>query len=474
MEDWTEKYRPRTLDDVVGNERAVTALRKWASSWVKGIPKKRAVILSGKPGIGKTSCALALAYENGWTIIELNTSDARNAEKIKKVATSGAINETFDDQGRFFSSKKGGRKLIILDEADNLYERIEHSNTTKNDFSDKGGKKAIVDTIKITNQPMILIVNDYYGLIKGSGESLKQSCNLIKFYNPYPNAVFNLLRRICNEEDVTVDQKVLQIIADRCKGDIRSAVNDIQSISLDRKQVDVQSLEVLGYRDREKIIFDALREIFKTKNIQSIKETMHLLDLDPGSVLHWINENLPNEYKDFNDLVKGYDSLSKADVFLGRTYRRQNFGLWSYASDIMNCGVASAKTHDYPNERYNFPMWLREIKNSKPVRDMRDSIINKISKACHNSNNKSKDFLFTYLVYMFRNDTNFAIKMKKRFDFSETEIKYILGKNYLHKLEEILSNSETKIDVEPLKEITTDSPIVEEVKESQQQSLFDF
>jgi len=63
MGDWTEDYRPKSLDEVVGNERALIELTKWASLWNSGIPKKRALILSGKPGIGKTSCALALAND---------------------------------------------------------------------------------------------------------------------------------------------------------------------------------------------------------------------------------------------------------------------------------------------------------------------------------------------------------------------------------------------------------------------------
>ena len=162
MEDWTEKYRPKKLDEIVGNDNAIIELRKWANSWKEGKPKKNAVILSGKPGIGKTSVVIALAKDYGWTLLELNTSDARNAMKIKKVATSGAINETFDDQGRFISSNEGGRKLIMLDEADNLYERIEGGKDNQtNDLSDKGGKKAIVETIKISNQPIVLIAVSY-------------------------------------------------------------------------------------------------------------------------------------------------------------------------------------------------------------------------------------------------------------------------------------------------------------------------
>ena len=63
MISWTETYRPKDLDEVVGNPTAVSELRKWAAAWQRGRPDKKAVILQGPPGIGKTSAALALAQE---------------------------------------------------------------------------------------------------------------------------------------------------------------------------------------------------------------------------------------------------------------------------------------------------------------------------------------------------------------------------------------------------------------------------
>ncbi|MEF8847902.1 MAG: replication factor C large subunit [Candidatus Thermoplasmatota archaeon] len=443
MESWTEKYRPKTLNQIIGNRKAVEELKKWGQQWDQGIPRKKAVILSGKAGTGKTSSALALANQYRWTVIELNASDARNASRIKKVATFGAINETFDNTGQFISSKKGGRKLIILDEADNLYERLDSSEKKQEkDYSDKGGKKAIVETIEKTNQPIVLIVNDYYGLIKGSGGRLKKTCKLIKFYNPYPSKVFTLLRRICFKEKIKVNHKVLKTISEACKGDVRSAIQDLQSICLNKKQVDYKSLNALGYRDKEKIIFDTLRDVFKTNKIKSIKESLLHTDIDPNTLLLWLNENLPVEYKHKNDLARGYDKISKADVFLGRTHRRQSYRLWSYAQDIMNGGVATAKTHKYTNKRYNFPKWLRMMKDSKNIRSIRKNIIEKISKNCHVSSNKAKNLVLPYLKKMFINDVNFAVKIKQKFDFSEKEIEFIAGKKNLDKVKEILRSSE--------------------------------
>src|SRR5213076_2856816 len=53
---WAERHRPKDLDDIVANPTAVAELRKWAAAWQRGRPDKKAVILQGPPGIGKTSC----------------------------------------------------------------------------------------------------------------------------------------------------------------------------------------------------------------------------------------------------------------------------------------------------------------------------------------------------------------------------------------------------------------------------------
>lgn len=477
MEDWTEKYRPKSLRDIIGNERALSTLRAWAERWNQGkIPEKRAAILSGKPGTGKTSSAHALAADLGWTVLELNASDARNETAIKRVATAGATNESFDITGEFLPVKKGGRKFIILDEADNLYEKLEKADSDTG-LGDRGGKKAIIDTIRITKQPIILIVNDFYELTKGGGEPLKNLCNVIQFYTVNPSQIVELLKHICRQENITADIRALKTIVDRSKGDVRSAVNDLQSLCVNRNQLSMEDIDVLGYRDRDTLIFDALREVFKTKNLQKSRDCMRNTDVEPEMFLLWITENLPREYLDVDDLVRGYEALSEADVFFGRVAKARVYDLWSYACDLMSAGVTMAKTHSYGNVQYAFPAWLKQMKSNQSARLTRDGVIKKISRLNHVSNQKSKEAILPHFQALFRNNPRFACRMIRQLDLSEPEVKFLLGDKYLHRMKEILQcaekTDETQEEIaEPVK-----SKNEEEKKEPadlKQPSIFDF
>src|SRR5216117_2265544 len=249
---WAERHRPKDLDDIVANPTAVAELRKWAAAWQRGRPDKKAVILQGPPGIGKTSAALALANEIGWSVVEMSASESRNAEAIHKVATRGAVLQTFTDTGEFVRADEGGRKLIVLDEADNVFGR-----------EDRGGIGAIVETIQTSGQPIVLIANDYYGLTRRSS-SLKRLSKTIKFQPIHDDAMKNILRTIASKEGVDVAPDVLEVIVERAAGDLRSAINDLESLAIGKKAVRSAATGALGYRDREHSIFPAIEEILRS------------------------------------------------------------------------------------------------------------------------------------------------------------------------------------------------------------------
>lgn len=199
--EWVEKYRPRSLTDIVGNKKSVVDMREWAQSWLSGTPEKRAVILHGPAGVGKTSAAHALARDLDWETIELNASDQRTASVIERIAGSASK----------MSSLTGttAKRLIILDEADNI-----HGN------ADRGGTRAISGIIKNTDQPIVLIANDLYGLTP----SIRSLCIELKFNSVQGRSMIPALKRICVEEKIMCGVGVLEKLAENAGGDLRSAV----------------------------------------------------------------------------------------------------------------------------------------------------------------------------------------------------------------------------------------------------------
>jgi len=431
--DWAEKYRPKKLADVIGNPTAVNDLRRWAESWERGTPKQKAVVLIGDPGVGKTSSALALAREFDWGLIEMNASDLRNAEAIKRIATEGAKNETFTDSGDYISTKHGGRKLIILDEADNIFGK-----------EDYGGVAAITHTIRDTAQPIILIVNDYYALTRKS-PSLKKMCLSIKFSKIHKSSVIKLLKSICQNEDITISNEALITLAEHSNGDLRSAINDLESLCLGKKKITEKDVATLGHRDISINIFKAITEIFKATSYIKAKESIYELNEDPEHLLLWLDENLPLEYKRPDDLAAAYDPLSRASIYMGRVRRRQHYKLWGYATDLMTAGVALSKSGPYHGyTRYQFPSWLTLMSRTKGIRTVQKSINEKISSKCHTSSYVTQTSIFPYFKYLFEHEKDFSISAIRVLELDTEEIAFILGEaNDSHSVKHLIEESKS-------------------------------
>ena len=101
-----EKYRARKFDDIRGQDSAIQDIK----TFFRTFPRKRALILAGPVGTGKTSMAIALANEFNLELFELNASDLRNKSKLEEV-----LKPSIEQQSLF---KKG--KLILMDEADGI------------------------------------------------------------------------------------------------------------------------------------------------------------------------------------------------------------------------------------------------------------------------------------------------------------------------------------------------------------------
>ena len=391
--EWTEKYRPKTLKNVVGNQIALQDLKNWGVNW--RIQKKKALILYGCPGVGKTSAAHALANDMGWDVTELNASDQRTAGVINRVVGSASQSYGFS-----------GVNLIILDEADNLY-----------GDSDRGGSRAITKIIKKTAQPIILIANEYYNIDK----ALRDACKPIEFRPVHKNSTVSVLKKICSKEGIKTDDYVISIIVDNAEGDLRSAINDLQAISFGRKKITKEDVSV-AKRDMREPIFRVLSKIFKGQDIEEAMQGVYNLDETPEDFIRWLDENLPIMYKN-KDALTGFEFLSKADVFLGRTRKRQEYTLWRYASALMVLGVLSAKSDEkgrgYKNARFQPPSTFRKLGQSKSKRIVRNSIATKIGRFCHTSQKDALNLISFFKILFLDEKSAINISALLRMDLNE-------------------------------------------------------
>ncbi|WP_338738228.1 replication factor C large subunit [Haloplanus salilacus] len=321
MTDWTEKYRPSTLSAVRGNDKARDALAEWGETWDD---HGEAVVVHGRPGVGKTSAAHALAADMGWETVELNASDQRTADVIERFAGRASKNATL--AGSTGADDTGGRQLVILDEADNI-----HGNY------DRGGASAITRVVKDADQPIVLIANDYYEMSRG----LRNACREIEFRDVSARSIVPVLRNICRREEVDFDADALDRIAEVNDGDLRSAVNDLQAAAEADRTLTVDDV-VTSDRDRSLDVFPFLDAVLKEESAEEAIQSAYRVDETPDDLTKWVAENAPKVY-DGAELARAYDHLANADRWLGRVRASQEYGYWRYATDALAGGVAAAR-----------------------------------------------------------------------------------------------------------------------------------
>ncbi|HON34870.1 MAG TPA: replication factor C large subunit [Methanothrix sp.] len=397
---WTEKYRPASLKQVLGNGKAVDDLREWALSWERGEPIAGAVILYGPAGTGKTSAALALARDLDWDYIEMNASDARTAGMIERIAVPASRSQTFS----------GKPRLVILDEADNLH-----------GTADRGGAAAMLRLVRETLQPVILIANEYYEIDK----TLRDATRGIQFRSVRSTTIAQALREICRAEGIDCDPDLLVTIAQRAGGDMRSAVNDLQAAAEGRESILMEDLAT-AQRDVKSSIFRVLEVIYKGSNAKEALEASYTLDESPEDLINWVDENLPLAYSG-QDLLQGYESLARSDIFLGRVRRRQNYGLWRYASYLMTGGVQAAKRerrHGYV--AFRPPSLWRRMGQTRKARSIRDSAARKIGRHCHVSLSFARSELMDFVGMLLRNKKS-APQLAAQLELTAEEVALLLG-----------------------------------------------
>jgi len=199
---WVEKYRPRSLADMVGQETIVPLLRAYAAK--RSLPH---LMFAGPPGTGKTTAALALArdlYGEGWrdNFLELNASDERGIETVRT---------TIKGYARTSPIGGSGFKLLFLDEADNLTAEAQAS------------LRRLME--RYSGACRFILSCNYSSRII---EPIQSRCAIFRF-RPYPpERIRELLERVARAEKKSVDAEAFQAIVEASAGDLRRATNLLQ------------------------------------------------------------------------------------------------------------------------------------------------------------------------------------------------------------------------------------------------------
>ncbi len=215
---WIEKYRPEKLKDVVGQKDITARLESYVKN--KTMPN---LMFSGPAGVGKTSCAVALAKElfSGsfqQNFLELNASDERGIDVVRETIKDFARTLAFDS----------GFKIIFLDESDAL----------TND-----AQQALRRTMEKYSRTCRFILSCNYSskLI----EPIQSRCVVYRFNRLSAKDIEGRIKYVADEEKVHIDQKALDAIVYVAEGDLRNAVNVLQaSASLGEKVTEKVVYEV--------------------------------------------------------------------------------------------------------------------------------------------------------------------------------------------------------------------------------------
>ena len=186
---WIKKYEPKKSSEIIGQDEAIAYLKDFIANTKKR--KKKAVILYGPSGNGKTSSVYALAKELDLELIEVNASDFRNKDKI-----DSSIGEASKQMSLF-----GRQKLILVDEIDGL-----------SGHEDRGGIQAINKVIEGSRFPMILTCNEPYD---EKLSSLRKNCEMLEFKTLDHDLICEFLKDICKKEKISYDESALKSLARR-------------------------------------------------------------------------------------------------------------------------------------------------------------------------------------------------------------------------------------------------------------------
>lgn len=281
---WVDKYAPSTFLDLLSDERINRDVVRWMKQWDPCVfgteipvrsseekdkasdpyhrPEEKLILVSGPPGLGKTTLAHVVARHCGYRVTEINASDERNGQSlISRVQDASEMQSVMGEKRP---------NCIVIDEIDgaaggseatsavsalvrlaNAGAPRKSQNQSENDAQEdelsqsKAKKKK---GMKPLLRPIICICNDLYA---PALRPLRECARVFMVKPPTTERLVERLRYICNKEGLRAEKSTLRALADRAEGDIRACLNTLQFISKKQDRLRITDVSSVGIGQKD-------------------------------------------------------------------------------------------------------------------------------------------------------------------------------------------------------------------------------
>ncbi|XP_009947234.1 PREDICTED: replication factor C subunit 1, partial [Leptosomus discolor] len=381
---WVDKYKPVSLKAIIGQQgeqSCANKLLRWLRNWHKNASEDgqaksnktggkddgagfKAALLSGPPGVGKTTTASLVCKELGYSYVELNASDTRSKNSLKEVVAESLNNTSIKDFCSGTSSSVSGKHVLIMDEVDGMAGN-----------EDRGGIQELIGLIRHTKIPIICMCNDRnHPKIR----SLVHYCFDLRFQRPRLEQIKGAMMSIAFKEGLKIPAPAMQEIILAANQDIRQVLHNLNMWCAKDKSLTYDEAKTDASRAKKDIRlgpFDVVRKVFATGEEASRMSLIDKSDLffhDYSLAPLFVQENYVhvkpaaaggNLKKHLVLLSRAADSICDGDIVDKQIRSKQNWNLLPTQA-IYASVLPGELMRGYMSQFPVFPSWLGKFSST--------------------------------------------------------------------------------------------------------------
>ncbi|XP_056630232.1 replication factor C subunit 1 isoform X2 [Diorhabda sublineata] len=373
---WTDKYKPIDTKGIIGQQGDGSNMNKlstWLSNWYrnqlpavrKKIPRPspwakndngayyKAALLSGPPGVGKTTTATLVSKAVGFDVVEFNASDTRS-KKLLQEEVAQLLSTTTIAGYAAGKARTDRKRVLLMDEVDGMAGN-----------EDRGGIQELINLIKTTSVPIICMCNDRN---HQKMRSLVNYCFDLRFAKPRLEQIRGAMMSICFKEGLKISPNVLSEIIAGTGCDIRQSLNHLTMWAAQNKNMSLEEVQSKAKEAKKDTVlgpWEVVRMVFtesEQKNM-TLSDKIRLFYYDYSMGPLFVQENYlgitPKCPKSevMKRVALAADSISKGDLVDAKIRSSNNWSLLE--SQAMYSSVLPGYyMSGHVSSRINFPGWL--------------------------------------------------------------------------------------------------------------------